>query len=79
MRILGSPHNVDAAPNENKLIEFANESGKRAQKKREVFVSQVSKQLRQSDLLRRKAYYALVHTIDNDELQYCGNGRHEYF
>jgi len=34
-----------------------------------VFVSQVSKRLRESDLIR-KAYYALVHTIDNNQSQY---------
>jgi len=34
IKIFGSPNNVDAAPNENNLIEFANRPGKRAQKKR---------------------------------------------
>ncbi len=39
----GSPNNVDAAPNKNNLIDFAKRPGRRAHKKREVFVSQVSK------------------------------------
>ncbi len=42
----GSPNNVDSAPNENNLIDFAKEPGRRAHKKREVFVSQISKCLR---------------------------------
>jgi len=38
----GSPNNVDAAPNENNLIDYA-KKGRRAHKKRYVFVAQVSK------------------------------------
>ena len=57
----GSPNNVDADPNENNLIDFAKRPGKRAHKKREVFVAQVSKRLREIDLIR-KAYNALTRT-----------------
>jgi len=42
----GSPNNVDAAPNENNLIDFAKRPGRRAHQKKEFFVSQVSKRLR---------------------------------
>jgi hypothetical protein len=62
----GSPNNVDAAPNENNLIDFAKKPGRRAHKKREVFVSQVSKRLRETDLIR-KAYQALLRTSDNSQ------------
>jgi len=54
---------VDAAPNENNLIDFAKRPGKRAHKKKEVFVAQVSKRLRESDLIR-KAYHALLRSMD---------------
>ena len=62
----GSPNNVDAAPNENNLIDFAKRPGKRAHKKREVFVAQVSKRLRETDLIR-KAYNALTRTLQNND------------
>jgi len=61
----GSPNNVDAAPNENNLIDFAKRPGRRAYKKREVFVSQVSKRLRETDLIR-KPYKALMRTLDTN-------------
>jgi len=61
----GSPNNVDAAPNENNLIDLAKRPSRRAHKKKEVFVSQVSKQLRESDLIQ-KPYAALSRTIDNN-------------
>jgi len=41
----GSPNNVDAAPNENNLIDLAKRPSRHAHKKK-VFVLQVSKQLR---------------------------------
>jgi len=47
----GSPNNVDAAPNENNLIDLAKRPARRAHTKREVFVSQVSKRLRETDLI----------------------------
>jgi len=49
----GSPNNVDVAPNKNNLIDFAKRPGRRAHKKREVFVSQVSERLRETDLNER--------------------------
>jgi len=48
----GSPNNVDAAPNENNLIDLAKRPARRAHTKREVFVSQVSKRLRETDLIQ---------------------------
>jgi len=57
---------VDAAPNENNLIDLAKKPARRAHKKREVFVSQVSKQLRETDLIR-KAYAALMCTLESNE------------
>jgi len=39
----GSPNNVDAAPNENNLIDFAKKPGRRAHKKREVFLHRLVK------------------------------------
>jgi len=65
----GSPKNVDAAPNENNLIDFAKRPGKRAHKKREVFVSQVSKRLRETDLIR-KAFNALSRTLDQENTEF---------
>jgi len=65
----GSPNNVDAAPNENNLIDFAKRPGKRAHKKKEVFVSQVSKRLKESDLIR-KAYHALLRSLDNKDCNF---------
>jgi len=65
----GSPNNVDAAPNENNLIDFAKRPGKRAHKKREVFISQVGKRLRESDLIR-KAYNALSRTLNHENTQF---------
>ena len=64
----GSPNNVDAAPNENNLVDFAKKPGRRSHKKKEVFVSQVSKRLRESDLIR-KGYNALMRTLENKN---CG-------
>jgi len=64
----GSPNNFDAAPNENNLIDFAKRPGRRAHKKREVFVSQVSKRLRESDLIR-KGYNALMRTLENNSCE----------
>jgi len=62
----GSPNNVDAAPNENNLIDFAKKPGRRVHKKREVFVAQVSKRLREMDLIR-KAYNELTRTLQNND------------
>jgi len=62
----GGPNNVDAAPNENNLIDLAKKPARCAHKK--VFVSQVSKRLRESDLIR-KAYAALMQTMDNTNVQ----------
>jgi len=59
----GSPNNVDAAPNENNLIDFAKRPGKRAHKKNK-FLFYKSKRLRESDLIR-KAYHALLRSMDN--------------
>jgi len=47
----GSPNNVDAALNENNLIDLAKRPSRHAHKRKEVFVLQVSKQLRESDLI----------------------------
>ena len=65
----GSPNNIDAAPNENNLIDFAKRPGRRAHKKREVFVSQVSKRLRESDLIR-KAHYAIKRFIESKDMDW---------
>ena len=65
----GSPNNVDAAPNENNLIAFAKRPGRRAHKKQEVFVSQVSKRLRESDLLK-KGYNALMMTLEHNKCDF---------
>jgi len=62
----GSPNNFDAAPNENNLIDFAKKPGRRAHKKKEVFVSQVSKRLRETDLIQ-KAFYALTRSIQSND------------
>jgi len=51
------------------LVCFAKKHGKRAHKKREVFVSQVGKRFRESDLIR-KAYHALAHTTDKNYSQF---------
>ena len=68
----GSPNNIDAAPNENNLIDFAKRPGRRAHKKREVFVSQVSKRLRETDLIR-KANRSLLRYISNKDIDWvCG-------
>jgi len=58
MENFGSPNNVDAAPNEKNLINFAKRPGRRAHKKKEV-LPQVSKRLRESDSIR-KAYHVLL-------------------
>jgi len=43
----GRPNNVEMAPNENNLIGFTKKTGRRAHKKKEVFISQVSKHFRE--------------------------------
>ncbi len=47
----GSPNNVDTVPNENNLIDLAKRPAYHVHKKKEVFVLQVSKCLRESDLI----------------------------
>ena len=64
----GSPNNVDASPNEKNLKNFAKRPARRAHKKKEIFVSQVSHRLRESDLIR-KGYNALMRTMENKN---CG-------
>ncbi len=68
----GSPNNIDAASNENNLTDFAKRPGRSAHKKREVFVSQVSKRLPETDLIR-KANKSLLQSIANKEID-CGPG-----
>jgi len=57
-----TPNNVDTAPNENILIGFSKKPGKRVHKK-EMFVSQVSNRLWETDLIC-KAYHALARRLD---------------
>jgi len=42
----GSPNNVDSAPNENNLIDFATNTWKESSSEERIVVSQVSKRLR---------------------------------
>jgi len=69
----GSPNNIHAAPNENNLIGFltrpGRRPGRRAHKKREVFVSQVSKRLCETDLIR-KANKSLLQYIFNKDIDW---------
>jgi len=61
----GSSSNVNDASNECNLIYFAKRPKRIAHKKREVFVSQFSNHLRETDLIR-KVYHYLLRTLDNN-------------
>jgi len=49
----GSPNNVDAALNENNLIDFAKRASWCAHKKKNIVVSQVRKHLQENDLIHK--------------------------
>jgi len=49
----GSPNNVDAAPNENNLIDFAKNQEDRLTRKGRYLFAQVSKRLIETDLIRK--------------------------
>jgi len=53
MHLFGNPQNWDASLGEHSLIDFAKRPAQRTQKHHEMFIMQVTQQLREANILNR--------------------------
>ncbi len=72
----GSPNNVDAAPNENNLIDFAKRPGRRAHQKKELLFPKSAKDW--GIWSYKKSLSCIVNKFGQQELPFWGMRRYEY-